>query len=214
METHVYRKSAGGGVQSRRGVTDLAWHPGLFYPRISAEELAMWTHWLPTANTFKRHGSTVPISVISILTDLHASPEVLEECHWSWQMELFEAYELRTPTRRDLRDPLLIGRQGGECYRIALWGESLQPLEEVHELVQQSLAMRRRAARWWMGIMAGGPLVGLGLGLLIGNQSWYAGTPVEASLAYGLFGLIFTWIPAQAYTPENRQQNFLDRYRR
>jgi len=214
METHVYRKNAGGAERSRRDVPDRAWHPGLFYPRMSADELAMWTHWLPTANTFKRHGSTVPMSVINTLMALHAPPEVLEECHWSWQMELFEAYELRTPTRRDLRDPLLIGRQGGDRYRIALWGESLRPLEEIDELVQQSLTIRRRAARWWMGMMAGGPLVGLGLGLFIGNQSWYAGTPVEAGLTYGLFGLLFTWIPVQAYTPENRQQDFLDRYRR
>jgi hypothetical protein len=213
METHVYRKNADGAVWSRSGVPDRAWHPGLFYPRMSAEELAMWTHWLPTASTFQRHGSTVPMSVINTLRALYAPPEILEECHWSWQMELFEAYELRTPTRRDLRDPLLIGRQGGDRYRIALWGESLRPLEEIDELVQQSLAIRRRAARWWMGIMAGGPLVGLGLGLLIGNQSWYAGTPVETGLTYGLFGLLFTWIPTQAYTPENRQQDFLDRYR-
>jgi hypothetical protein len=181
---------------------------------MSAEELAMWTHWLPTASTFKRLGPTMPMSVIRTLSDLHAPPEVLEECHWSWQMELFEAYELRTPMRRDLRDPLLIGREGSERYRIALWGESLRPLEEIHELVQKSLAIRRRTARWWTGIMAGGPLAGLGLGLLIGSQLSYAGTPVEAGLAYGLLGMIFTWIPAQAYTPENRQQDFLDRYRR
>ena len=37
---------------------------------------------------------------------------------------------------------------------------------------------------------------------------------VETSFTYGLDGLICTWIPAQAYTPENRQQDFLDRYRR
>jgi hypothetical protein len=129
-------------------------------------------------------------------------------------MGLFEAYELRTPTRRDLHDPLLIGRQGSDRYRIALWGESLRPLEEIHELVQQSLAIRRQAARWRLGAMAGGPLVGLSLGLLIGSASSYLGAPVETGLAYSVFGLILTWIPAQAYTPENRQQDFLDRYRR
>jgi len=48
----------------------------------------------------------------------------------------------------------------------------------------------------------------------MGSTSSYMGALVETSLAYGLFGLIFTWIPAQAYTPENRQQDFLDRYRR
>ena len=192
METHVYRKNVGGGGQSHSGAPDQAWHPGLFYPRMSADELTMWSHWLPTAHTFKRLDPTMPMRVMCTLTEFHAPLEVLEECHWSWQMELFEAYELRTPRRRDLRDPLLIGRQGGDRYRIALWGESLRPLEEVHELVQQSLAIRRRAARWRMGMMAGGPLLGLGLGLLIGGQSWYAGTPVAPGLVYGLFGLIFT----------------------
>jgi hypothetical protein len=129
-------------------------------------------------------------------------------------MGLFEAYELRTPRRRDLRDPLLLGRQGDDRYRIALWGESLRPLQEIHEIVQQSLVIRRQATRWRMGVMAGGPLVGLSLGLLMESASSYIGALVETSFVYGLFGLIFTWIPAQAYSPENRQQDFLDRYRR
>lgn len=214
MDTHVYRKSAGGGGQSDSGAPDLSWHPGLFYPRMSADELTMWTHWLPTAHTFTWLSPTMPMSVMCTLTEFHAPLEVLEECHWSWQMGLFETYELRTPRRRDLLDPLLIGRQGRERYRIALWGESLRSLDEVQEIVRQSLVIRRQAARWWMGGMAGGPLVGMSLGLLMGSEPLSMGTLVETSLAYGLLGMIFTWIPAQAYTPENRQQDFLDRYRR
>jgi len=214
VDTHVYRKSAGGGEPSDLGAPDLAWHPGLFYPRMSADELTMWTHWLPTAHTFTRLSPTMPMRVMCTLTEFRAPLEVLEECHWSWQMNLFEAYELRTPQRRDLRDPLLIGRQGRDRYRIALWGESLRPLDEVQEIVRQSLVIRRQTTRWWMGGMAGGPLVGMSLGLLMGNEPLSMGTLVETSLAYGLLGMIFTWIPAQAYTPENRQQDFLDRYRR
>jgi hypothetical protein len=79
METHVYRKSTGGGVRSHRSAPDQDWYPGLFYPRMSADELAMWTHWLPTASTFTRLGPTMPMNVICTLTEFHAPLEVLEE---------------------------------------------------------------------------------------------------------------------------------------
>jgi hypothetical protein len=48
-----------------------------------------------------------------------------------------------------------------------------------------------------------GALVGLGLGLFIGNQSWYAGTPVEAGLTYGLFGLVYLDSLTSVYTGES-----------
>jgi len=101
----------------------------LFFPVVTEEEMITWTHWLPTCIVFDCASVHAPADVISTLTQLKAPPEVLEEFHWSWKLGLFEAYEIRTPVRTDARDPLLLGRVGEQRYRLALWGESLLPLE-------------------------------------------------------------------------------------
>jgi hypothetical protein len=150
--------------------------------------------------------------MMNTLRKLHAPPEVLEEFHWSWKMELFESYEVRTPVRRDARDPLLLGRLGGQPYRIALWGESLLPQEKITALVQQSLALRARAARWQRWLALGGTLLGLALGLWLGHLSSES-QPVVTGFLFAFLGLFFGWLPMFLYTPENRQHDFLDRYR-
>jgi hypothetical protein len=187
--------------------------PELFYPLVTEEEMVTWTHWLPTASVFERTRALSPSGVISTLTRLKAPPEVLEEFHWTWKMDLFEAYEVRTPVRRDARDPLLLGRLGGQWYRLALWGESLLPLEEITALVQQSLAIRARAAkrRVWLGL--GGTLPGLALVLWLGYLLW-EGQPVGTGLLLTFLIFFFAWLPMLVYTPENCQHDFLDRYRR
>jgi hypothetical protein len=128
-------------------------------------------------------------------------------------MELFDAYEIRTPQRRDLRDPLLLGRRGRERYGIALWGESLRPWEEITALVQESLSIRQRAARRRTWSMIGGTLGGLLFGLGIGSWSGYGGDPVATGLVCALVGLFFAWTIAQVSPPEQQQHDFLDRYR-
>ena len=120
----------------------------MFYPSVSEDELTMWTHWLPTAFVFKYRTQVSRQAFLNRLARLGAPQEVVEECQWAWNMELFEAYEVRTPERRDLRDPLVLGRIGTQRYRIALWGESLRPLHEISALVQHSFSIRRRAAHW------------------------------------------------------------------
>lgn len=186
--------------------------PELFYPLVSSAEMVTWTHWLPTTIAFDQLVS--PAEVISVLTKLDAPPVVLEELHWSWKMGLFEAYEVRTPSRRDLRDPLLLGRLGTQHYRIALWGESLRPLEEITSLVQHSLTLRARAAQWRVRLALGGALLGFGLGIWLGSQPSFEGTLIGTSLVFALLGLFFAGFPLLLYTPENRQHDFLDRYRR
>ena len=59
---------------------------------------------------------------------------------------MFDAYEMRSPERKDDRDPLLLGRCEGKWYRIALWGESLLPLKRISKLVQESLVIKARTA--------------------------------------------------------------------
>jgi hypothetical protein len=186
--------------------------PELFYPRVTAPEWKTWTYWLPTAITFERTLGLPPSSVLSTLARPHAPPEVLEEFHWSWKVELFDAYEVRTPVRRDVRDPLLLGRLGGQWYRMALWGESIRPFEEITALVQQSLAIRTRAARWRLALSIGGALSGLMLGWWMGTPS-PAGNPLSMGLFCGLLGLFLGWFPTALHSPENKQHDFLDRYR-
>jgi hypothetical protein len=184
----------------------------LFYPQVTTQEMETWVHWLPTAITLKRSQELAPEVELSLLTTLDAPPEVLEEFHWSWKIGLFEAYEIRTPVRRDARDPLLLGIQGGQRYRIALWGESLMPLEKIAALVQESLAIKARAARWSLGLSIGGALMGLLLGWWLGFMTG-EGKPQASMIFFTMLGLFFGWFPTVLHTPENRQHDFLDQYR-
>jgi len=187
--------------------------PALFYPLVTAQEMTTWTYWLPTSLVFERTAGHSPAEVISALTRLQAPPEVVEECQWSWKLDVFEAYEVRTPVRRDFRDPVLLGRASGQTYRLALWGESLLPLEQLTALVQQSFVVRARAAtrRVWWGL--GGSLPGLALAGWMGALRW-SGHEVGAGPAVALLVLLLAWLPLLVHTPENAQHDFLDRYRR
>jgi hypothetical protein len=186
--------------------------PELFFPVVTEEEAITWAHWLPTCMVFDCTSVHTPADVISTLKQLKAPPEVLEEFHWSWNLGLFESYEIRTPVRIDARDPLLLGRIGEQRYRLALWGESLLPLEQITALVHQSLALRRRVEKrkGWMAL--GGTLFGFAIGLL---WSWLSPVvqPLSVSVLFAFVGFFLAWLPTFLYTPENRQHDFLDRYR-
>jgi hypothetical protein len=184
----------------------------LIYPVVTEEEMVTWTHWLPTCMVFDNTSAHAPADVISTLVQLKAPPEVLEEFHWSWKLGLFESYEIRTPVRTDARDPLLLGRIGEQRYRLALWGESLLPLERITALVRQSLDLRTRVEkrRGWTALS--GALAGLALGLL---WAWLSPVtqPIGISFLFAFVGFFLAWLPTFLYTPENRQHDFLDRYR-
>jgi hypothetical protein len=186
--------------------------PDLFFPRVTEEEMVTWTHWLPTCMVFDCASVHAPADVMSTLTQLKAPPEVLEEFHWSWKLGLFESYEIRTPVRTDARDPLLLGRVGEQRYRLALWGESLLPLEQITALVQQSLALKTRVEKRKGWTALGGALFGLALGLL---WAWLSPVtqPLGISFLFAFVGFFLAWLPTFLYTPENRQHDFLDRYR-
>ena len=187
--------------------------PAVFYPLVTEQERSMWTHWLPTFHVFERTGALSLAEVLKVLTRLKAPPEVVVECRWTWTMALFEAYEVRTPVRRDARDPLLLGRCGRQWYRLALWGESLRPLEEITALVHQSLGIKARAAkrRAWLGL--GGILPGLALLAWLGAPL-LKGQPVSAGLLCTCWLFCAGYFVLLSSTPENCQQDFLDRYRR
>ena len=230
METVVYRKRQRVPVvkettgQDLSGVLDQAelpealqergaLQPEMFYPSVSEDELTMWTHWLPTVFVCKTGSQVSRRAFGSRLMRLSAPAEVVEECQWAWKMDLFEAYELRTPERHDLRDPLVLGRVGTQRYRIALWGESLRPLGEIKELVAHSLEIHRRATHWQLWTTVGGALLGLGLGLWAATQLPYEGYQFGITIVSTILGSGIGGFPFQIYTPENRQQQFLDRYR-
>jgi hypothetical protein len=187
--------------------------PDLFYPLVTGQEMITWTHWLPTSIVFDCAPEHSHAEVMSTLTRLKAPPEVVEEFQWSWKMGMFETYEVRTPVRQDARDPLLLGRVGGQAYRLVLWGESVLPLERITALVQQSLTVRAQAAsrRVWFGI--GGSLLGLVLALWLGYQL-REGQAMSAGPLLGFLFFFLAWLPMLMYTPENCQHDFLDRYRR
>ena len=229
METMVYRKidaspwiqelyaSEGTSSTHTPAMTDSGRETGplpadLFFPVVTPEEMVTWTHWLPTCMVFDRASLPSPAAIIDALTQLKAPSEVLETLHWSWKFDLFEAYEVRTPVRNDMRDPLLLGRVGEQRYRLALWGESLLPLEQMTALVQQSLALRTRVEKRKGWAALGGTFLGLAAGLV---WVWFSphAEPVGLSLLFAFIGFFLAWLPTFLYTPENRQHDFLDRYR-
>lgn len=224
MDTIVYRKhdvinacGPDAGATGRGGSGEVQSHanltPALFYPVVSEREAEMWRHWLPTTFVYLGSQPSFKQDVIGQLQQLQAPSEVIEEFQWASTLDLFEAYEIRTPERRDLRDPLLVGRYGQRSYRLALWGESLRPLEEVSALVEHSLALRARVAKWRTVVVSTGTLLGAGLGLWLGSQSPMPGNFVEMSLMPALMVGMISWLPYLAYSPVRQQQDFLDRYR-
>jgi hypothetical protein len=174
--------------------------------------MTMWSYWLPTTITFETAHVTFPSVILSRLNRLHAPQTVLEEFQWAYKLDLFEAYEVMTTERQDLRDPLLLGRVGNQRYRMALWGESLRPITEIADLVQQSLAVRRRFARWQKGAIAVSTVFGIGFGWWMSSQGSFEGSRVMSGLIWALICSCFAWLPF-LYTPASRQQDFLDHYR-
>jgi hypothetical protein len=186
--------------------------PAVFYPTVRDEDLTMWKSWLPTVHVFPCTVASGSSRIAKQLELLHAPREVFEEFEWAQKMELFDTYEVRTPERPDQRDPLLLGRQGSVYYRIALWAESLRPLEEIADLVQQSLTIKRRTATWRAWVTLSGMAVGLGLGCWMGYTQ-----PQESSISLALFMMLLvggmSFVPFGVHSPERRQQDFLDQYR-
>lgn len=219
VEAAVYRRQGSGNVAAHDDATVAPATPDLFYPLVREEEYVIWRHWLPTVLLFKRENAFRAayrgrqMFLGEVLGALQAPSEVTEELRWAFQADLFDAYMVRTPVRRDARDPLLLGRYEGQWYRIALWGESVLPLERITALVQQSLAIRERAAwrRTYLGL--GGTLPGLALVLWLGYLVW-TGQPVAFGLWMTFLIFFFAWLPMLVYTPENVQHDFLDLYRR
>lgn len=217
MDVQIYRSSqpeflAGRQIKCLEGPTEKL-SPGLFYPMIPEKELVTWTHWLPTCLTFTSSSEVARKAFVRELERLAAPQEIVDECQWSWSMGLFEAYELRTPEHRSHRDPLVLGRLGSERYRIALWGESLRPFEEVNALVEESLAIRHRATSWQLWLTTSGALLGMAVGLWMAMQ---VPSPVFIPGFIGMgatFGAVIGRLPFHLDNPENRQQRFLDRYR-
>jgi len=66
-------------------------HPEMFYPSVLEDELTMWTHWLPTAFVFKYKTQVSRQAFLNRLERLGAPQEVVEECQWAWNMDLFDA---------------------------------------------------------------------------------------------------------------------------
>jgi hypothetical protein len=214
MEATIFRKVHHDSVLSPTGGEEkktAPLSPELFYPPVSEEEMTVWGHWLPQSFLFDcmQLSFSGCLEVTSTLARLNAPSEVLEEFRWASSVDLFEAYEVRTPVRCDLQDPLLLGRLGNQWYRLALWGESVLPLEQIATLVRQSLAIKARVSKKQK-------IVG-SLGIASGIAFWagclYFHNGMGAGLLLLLVCTVWTWIPSVVYTPENAQHNFLDRYR-
>ena len=197
-------------ISERKTLVPLS--PELFYPVVSDEEYAMWEHWLPSSLVLN---STTHYAIRKELARLQAPEDVMTEYEWSQSMQLFEQYELRSPVRKDARDPLLLGKsEDGKRHRIALWGESLRPLTEIARLVQESLAVKARAEKRRLVIGLSGTTPSAAL-------AFYSFYLIFHGQAFGIVGLLLayivsgcSWVPSLVHSPLNAQHDFLDRYRR
>ena len=227
METMVYRKTewptGGGGPTiadngSRTGMTETSGPdntaslpPEIFYPVVTEEEHTMWEHWLPTSIVLS-HTSHYAIS--KELERLQAPQSVMDEYQWSRDVEMFDEYEIRSPERKDARDPLFLGRSEGKRHRIALWGESLLPLAEIARLVQESLVVKARVAKRQLIIGLSGTIPAALLALYsLYMLAWQNDSFGAAGILLALMVWGFSWAPSAIYTPENAQHDFLDHYR-
>lgn len=187
--------------------------PGMFYPECTQDEMTMWTHWLPTSHTFIA-GATY--AIWGTLQKWEAPVEVMNEFKWASNLHMFDEYAIRTPVRRDARDPLLLARLKDVWYRIALWGESnLFSVQEISSFVRESLAVKSRIAKRQRRIA----LWGTGFALLTAMVCLLQGAPRSdigpgIGLLLTFFMAVFAWMPMLTYKPENAQHDFLDRYRR
>ncbi len=187
--------------------------PELLYPMVTEQEMDMWKDWLPTCFLFRGGAYVSWKAFLYRLTEFGAPPEVVEECQWAWERDLFESYEIRIPQRRDLRDPLVLGWIGAQRSRIALWGESLLSLEEISGLVAESIVIKKSATRWQLISKFGWALLGLVLGLVLAADAPLAYQFIAVTTAI-MLGVGIGAFPYRIFTPENRQQQFLDRHRR
>ena len=216
MQAVCYRKEI--GIESNPSIgkseDELApLSPGLFYPECGQEEMAMWTHWLPTSYTFI---AAATYAIWGALQKWEAPVEVMDEFKWALNLQMFEEYAIRTPVRRDARDPLLLARLKDVWYRIALWGESkLFSVEEISSFVRESLVVKSCIAKRQKRIA----LWGTGLAILTAIVCVLSGA-LRSDIGPGI-GLLLTffmsvsaWMPMLTYKPENAQHDFLDLYRR
>jgi hypothetical protein len=75
------------------------------------------------------------------------------------------------------------------------------PLEKITALVQQSLAIKARVARWRLGLSISGVLVGLLLGWWLGFLTG-EDKPHASIVFFAMLGLFVAWFPTVLYTPE------------
>lgn len=212
METRVYRNTAviheRIGERSEHELGPIS--PGLIYPEVGEEEMAMWMHWLPTEYSYN---AAATYAIKTTLQKLHAPLAVMDEYEFAARLG-FHEFAMRSPVRKDARDPLLLGRIGKIWYRIALWGESLLRLEQIRALVDESLVIRDCIARRWSLTRWFGSLFGflpaIFTFVLLVSGDGDAGRWFVLSVAISSF----TWVPTLVFSPENAQHNFLDRYRR
>jgi len=173
--------------------------------------MEMWTHWLPTEHSYN---AAATYAIKTTLQKLNAPQEVIDEYEFAAKLG-FHEFAMRSPVRKDARDPLLLARMGRVWYRIALWGESLLPLDQIGALVLESLEIRQSTARRWFWLRLGGGLGALAIALW-SLHAIFMNTRTDAGLGFVVAWMLFcfTWVATLVHSADNAQHSFLDRYRR
>ncbi|MDP3735634.1 MAG: hypothetical protein Q8R39_04380 [bacterium] len=218
MQTDIFRTHTL-ATPDNTALTEL--EPSLFYPVISAEEESTWQAWLPTRYAYSHANRALLHHTVARTLAQHEAPkEVHEELRFADELELFASYELRTPERRDLRDPLFIGTDKNSVrHRIALWGESIRPIGEIASIVSASRRVKFRGWLWRLGFV--GAVAALsylaGLELEVAYPARNAAAHARNALTFLTFSCLVTFFALVGVflsrSPENARQDFLDRFR-
>ncbi len=115
----------------------------LFWPQLSPKEFAIWEWYLPTMYLRGSGYNEWAAYNFDIIPD-----DALVEIKEAIDMKVFDFMEIRTPERKHMTDPVVIGYVKIPGYDpigflIVRWGESLIPFEEIRRQY-----IRRSPIRW------------------------------------------------------------------
>lgn len=119
----------------------------LTIPPLSQDEMTVWREWLPTSYS---DGDTGSRYMTHYNFDRIPKP-VLTKWKFYKDQKIFEAFEIWTPERALVDDPILLGVIGTNRYLLARWGESDANLLSFDDIRRRIwLRICSHSARWGM----------------------------------------------------------------
>jgi len=135
----------------------------LTVPPMSPEEVAIWRAFLPTSygsgyGNYSRNIGDYSFDRIPL--------PVLERWNQTKQERIYDSFEIWTPEKLEVVDPILVGTIGPRYYMLARWAESDANLVSI-DTIKKKLFATWLVENWW-GVLIGIAIffaAGTGIGL-------------------------------------------------